>query len=60
MKKYTIEMCYSTNISVDVEAEDKDGAVIIAKGIVSKEVNITDGQNTDAGELEFEAVTYID
>lgn len=57
MKKWTIEMCYGLNVSVEgIEAETYEEAVAKAQEMVEKDKT----EYADISDLEFEAVTYFE
>ena len=55
MKKYTVEMCYGLNVSVEVEAETREEAIKVAQQMVDEDKS----GFADIYDLEFEDVTYV-
>ena len=55
MKKYTVEMCYGLNVSVEVEAKTREEAIKVAQQMVDEDKS----GFADIYDLEFEDVTYV-
>lgn len=56
MKKWTVEMCYGLNVSVEgVEAETREEAEEKAKRMV----DANPSEYADVNDLEFEMTTYV-
>lgn len=56
MGKWTIEMCYGLNVSVEgVEAETREEAEKIARQMVDENIE----EYADMNGLEFEMTTYV-
>ena len=56
MKKWSIDMCYGLNVSVEgVEAETYEEAITKAREMVEDDKE----EYADMSDLEFEAVIYI-
>lgn len=53
--KYTVEMCYGLNVSVEVEADTQVEAVAKAKSMVEEDKD----EYANVQDLEFESVTYV-
>lgn len=59
MGKWEIEMAYGIGFSAEVEANNREDAIEKAKNLIEDGVTILPFDNSvDAGDLEFETVTY--
>jgi hypothetical protein len=60
MEKYTLEMNYGLNITLNVEADSQEEAIEKAKEVIGNGVDITeDYRIKDVSELFFQDVNYI-
>lgn len=60
MGKYTLEMNYGLNITLNVEADTQEEAIEKAKEVIGNGVDITeDYRIEDVSELFFQDVNYI-